>query len=491
MTESAPVRTFCSALVVLCAAAVLSAPAPAEAQTAAAETETRAPAGAAEIRLSFAPLVRQAAPSVVNIYTAKAVSRRRGPPSLFDDPFFRRFFGGAFGPRAGPGREGPEIRKQHLLGSGVIVSADGFAVTNHHVIEGAREIKAVLNDRREFDARIILTDARTDLAVLRLETRGARLTPMPLGDSDAIEVGDLVLAIGNPFGVGQTVTSGIVSGLARTVAGVSDLNSFIQTDAAVNPGNSGGALVSIDGRLIGVNTAIFSRSGGSHGIGFAVPSNMVRQVIDAAAAGRPVTRPWLGAGGQAVTSDLAGALGLEKPSGVLISSVYPGGPAAAAGVRAGDVVTAVNGREIPDPDALKFRIAAARIGETARLTVRRGGGAFTAALLLQGPPEDPPRSLTVLEGGHPLGGAQAANLNPALAEEMQLDMRRPGVVITDVPRRSAAARFGVRRGDVVISVNGREVDSVRALRRALAPGAGRWRFILGRGGRTVKIAVGR
>ncbi len=280
----------------------------------------QAPRSAEQVQLSFAPLVKRAAPAVVNIYARKVVRARAASP-LFDDPFFRRFFGDD------PFFGRPANRVQNSLGSGVIVGGDGLIVTNRHVIAGADEITVVLADRREFDAAILRTDERTDLSVLHIDTEGEVLPSLTLGDSDGLEVGDLVLAIGNPFGVGQTVTSGIVSALARTTVGVSDYRFFIQTDAAINPGNSGGALIDLDGRLVGINTAIFSRSGGSHGIGFAIPSNMVAAVVGGGLRGGRLVRPWLGAWGQSVTADLADSLGLARPIGVLIDNVHEGGPA--------------------------------------------------------------------------------------------------------------------------------------------------------------------
>ncbi|MEK9661041.1 MAG: trypsin-like peptidase domain-containing protein, partial [Alphaproteobacteria bacterium] len=294
-----------------------------------------------QIDLSFAPLVKRASPAVVNIITRRVVAVKPAVPPLFDDPFFRRFFGE-------PTPREPREREQGAVGSGVIVSPDGVIVTNHHVIEGADEIRVVLADRREFAARLIRDDERTDLAVLRVDNGDTPLPWLELANSDELEVGDLVLAIGNPFGVGQTVTSGIISGLARTNVGITDFNFFIQTDAAINPGNSGGALVTMDGRLAGVNTAIFSRSGGNQGIGFAVPANMVRTVIASVDGGLRVIRPWLGAALQNVDRSISEALGLERPFGVLITDMHPNGPAKRAGLVTGAVIVSVNGQPVAD-----------------------------------------------------------------------------------------------------------------------------------------------
>ncbi len=446
--------------------------------------EAQVPQSREQIRLSYAPLVRRAAPAVVNIYSRKVVRTRRVSP-LFNDPFFRRFFGEEFG----LGRT--EQRVQNSLGSGVIVAADGVIVTNHHVIEGADEVTVVLADRREFAATIVGNDDKTDLAVLRVDTGGEALPFLPLRDSDDLEVGDLVLAIGNPFGVGQTVTSGIVSALARTRVGVSDLNFFIQTDAAINPGNSGGALVSMDGGLVGVNTAIFSKSGASHGVGFAVPSNMVRSVIAGITADGRLVRPWLGAWGQAVTADIATSLGLPRPTGVLVNTLYRGGPAARAGLSVGDVVLEVQGREVADPDSLDYRIATLGVGSKADLTVWRRGRTRALRVALEAPPEDPPRDTTELGGSQPLAGAVVANVSPALADELGLDDVRPGVIVTKLRRRSSAARVGVRPGDRVLAVNGTDVASVRGLVRLLDETADRWRIAVDRGGKTLRIVVER
>src|SRR5215472_2766433 len=267
----------------------------------------RVPSSPTELRLSYAPVVQRAAPAVVNVYAAKTVAVRN---PLFDDPIFRRFFGvpGA------PGGEGQPV--QRSLGSGVLVDPAGLIVTNNHVIEGADQVKVSLADKREFEADMVLKDSRSDLAVLRIRAQNERFPALELADSDALEVGDVVLAIGNPFAVGQTVTHGIVSAVARTQVGITDYQFFIQTDAAINPGNSGGALVDLGGRLVGINTAIFSRSGGSQGIGFAIPANMVRVVVASArSGGSTVKRPWLGARLQAVTPEIADSLGLERRAG--------------------------------------------------------------------------------------------------------------------------------------------------------------------------------
>ena len=314
------------------------------------EPRTALPDSAEQVRLSFAPVVRAVRPAVVNIFASGRRVERRTPFSGFpflDDPFFRRFFD--FGDRR-------RQRAQNSLGSGVVVGTDGLIVTNHHVIENAGAIKVVLADRREFPAKVVASDERSDLALLRAELNGETLRPAVLGDSDGLEVGDLVLAIGNPFGVGQTVTSGIVSALARTGPSVRGPGYFIQTDAAINPGNSGGALVNLSGEVIGVNTAIFSRSGGSHGVGFAIPSNLVRVMVGSARRGGRMVRPWLGIESQPVTPDLAEAVGLSRPGGLLVKGARADGPFARAGGARGDVILSIDGHPVLDRAALRFRM---------------------------------------------------------------------------------------------------------------------------------------
>ncbi len=454
--------------------------------TAVASAEKRLPGSKSEIQLSFAPLVSEVAPTVVNIYTRKIVRGRRIVP-LFDDPFFRRFFGDQFGLEFGP----PGRQQQNSLGSGVIVDPGGLIVTNRHVIEGADEITVVLADRREFEAKLIATDQRTDLAILRIDPNGKELPAIAMKDSDDVEVGDLVLAIGNPFGVGQTVTSGIVSALARTGINSSDLNTYIQTDAAINPGNSGGALIAMDGGLVGINTAIFSKSGGSLGIGFAIPSNIVRAVIAGIGSGGKFVRPWFGATGQEMSQDIAFSLGLERPTGVLISEIYEGAAADASGVRVGDVILAVNGREVNNPDALKNRIATYPIGETVTLRVWRRQKELALTMKLARAPELPPRDATELRGRQPIAGATVANMSPALAEELNMDPYAKGVLIVDIKRGSNAHRLRFRIGDFIVAINGAKIETVAGLTRILESDVPRWRIDINRGGRPLNLVVDR
>ncbi|MCS7267231.1 MAG: Do family serine endopeptidase [Geminicoccaceae bacterium] len=432
-------------------------------------------------RSSFAPIVRRVAPAVVSI-TSRKTTLAREP--FFDDPLFQFFFG-----PGGLGRPRPRIETS--LGSGVILRPDGLVVTNHHVVEGAEEIEVVLADRRSFRARVLGSDRGSDLAFLKIDVPGERLPTVPLGDSDAIEVGDVVLAIGNPFGIGQTVTLGIVSAKSRTHPALEKDVSFIQTDAAINPGNSGGALVTADGRLIGINTAIFTRSGGSIGIGFAVPANLVAARLAALEGGRrDLARPWLGAEVQAVDSDIARDLGLDRPRGVLVRRVIPGGPAARAGLRAGDVIENVDGVAVDDPSSLAYRLSLKPLGERVRLVVRRDGQERVIGLPLE-PAERRPRNLARLEGRHPLDGLTVGELTPGLAEELELAGVERGVVVLGVDPARLAARFGFRRGDLLESVNGQPVASVDELQAVLRRGArGGWQIGVRRGDQRLVLSVG-
>jgi len=423
----------------------------------------------AQVQLSFAPVVAKVAPAVVNVYTARVVRQAV-------NPFFQQFFG------QGPTRD----RVEQSLGSGVIVRADGVVLTNNHVVNGAQEIKVALSDRREFQARILLADARTDLAVLKIDPGRESLPFLQFGDSDRVQVGDLVLAIGDPFGVGQTVTSGIVSALARSNGGASDYQFFIQTDAAINPGNSGGALVTMDGRLIGINTSIVSSSGGNVGIGFAIPVNMARVVVDGALGGG-IKRPWFGADGQGVTAEVARSLGMARPEGVLLSQVYPRGPAAQAGLRRGDIVASIDGFAITDSNGLRYRVVTHRAGDTVTVKYYRDGMARDAQVRVT-LPSDEGRNESTIADDNPLQGARVANITPALADEMQMDMMATGVVVLRVAGGSAAERLGFEQGDVIKQVNGDRIGNVAEMRRAL-DAADTWRISLQRGDRTLNLSV--
>ena len=444
-------------------------------------TAKAAPGSRDEITYSFAPVVKKAAPAVVNIYTRTVVEQPASP--LFNDPFFRRFFGENF-----PGGA-PLKREQNALGSGVIVGADGTIVTNHHVVEHAQQITVVRPDRREFEAKLIGSDPHSDVAVLKIAAGGQPLPVLEFGDSDAVEVGDLVIAIGNPFGVGQTVTSGIVSALARTTVGINDFNFFIQTDAAINPGNSGGALVTMDGKLIGVNTAIYSSSGGSIGIGFAIPSNMVRTVVRSIVSGGKLVRPWFGAHGETVNAEIAGSLGLLRPSGVLINEVFKTSPAAQAGLHPGDVILKIDGRAVDDAESLRYRIATKPLDTTALLTVYRQGKQVELPIALTAPPETTPRDSTRLGGEFPLSGVTVDNLSPAVADELGLDSFLQGVVVSAVVPGTPAARLGIKAGDVIARVNGVDIHKVDELKAIIKGQPTAWRLTLRRGDRVLNVVV--
>ena len=435
----------------LAAALMLSAcgqPQPSKAQEGVfAEQPRQAPRDAGAMKSSFAPVVREAAPAVVNI-SARGVQQVR-------DPFFEMFGGG------------PQSRVTGSIGSGVIVRGDGVVVTNNHVIENMQQIRVTLNDRREYAARVLLADSRSDIAVLQLEGVEGSLPVLRIDDQEEQQVGDLVLAIGNPFGVGQTVTTGIISALNRTETGISDSGSFIQTDAAINPGNSGGALVDMDGDLIGINTAIFSRTGSSTGVGFAVPATMVKRVVDSAVGGaKAVVRPWLGVKGDTVSADIARSLGLSRPQGLIITEVYPQGPGARAGLEEGDVVTAIDGAEINDQGGLNFRVGTRAPNDTVAVTILRDGRTQTVNARVSALPgdADPGQGATVGQGA--LAGLQGVALNPALADRLGGDPFTSGVVVTGLQRNSIPARIGLRPNDLIVQVDGRPATSVAALARA-------------------------
>ena len=451
-----------------------------------ASAEPRIPESLKDVQLSFAPVVEQAAPAVVNVYATRRVKARR--PSLFNDRFFEEFFGRSFGDNFGQ-RE----RLENSLGSGVIVSAEGIVVTNNHVISGAEAFKVVLSDRREYSAELLLADERTDLAVLKILDAEEQFPALPYRNSDTVNVGDFVLAIGNPFGVGQTVTNGIVSALARTSVGVTDFQSFIQTDAPINPGNSGGALVTMDGRLLGVNTAIYTRSGGSVGIGFAIPSNMVQQVVDAALSDGRIVRPWAGMELQKVSQSLAQTLGLAKPVGALIVKLHPNSPLRKAGLKSGDVVRTFNGKEILEPENFRYRMAVAGVGARAEIGYLRQGKVNTVNVKLTAPPDVPPRNETTLTGEHIFNTVKVSNLNPAVVDEMgqafKLGLEEKGVIILTVDKRARAARVGLRPGDIVLSINGTEISSVAELVALLNKPQEQWGLEIRRAGRIIRTSI--
>jgi Do/DeqQ family serine protease len=437
--------------------------------------QRQVPTSAAQLQLSYAPVVQRVAPAVVNVYAQHIVANNN---PFMADPFFRQFFGGGGMPRS---------QVERSLGSGVIVDPAGLVVTNYHVIADASEVKVALADKRELDADIVLKDQRSDLAVLRIKSGGERFSTLEFANSDELQVGDVVLAIGDPFGVGQTVTHGIVSAVARTQVGNSDYQFFIQTDAAINPGNSGGALVDVNGRLVGINSEIYSRSGGSEGIGFAIPANMVRVIVASAEQGSgTVKRAWLGAKLQEVTPEIADSLGLKHPGGALVANVISGSPAARAGIKTGDLILTIDGITVDDPAAFDYRFATKPIGGEAKVGLLRQGKETVVALPLQGLP-DTPRQEVEIQGRSPFLGAKVANLSPALADELRLDTQTEGVVITGVTDGSAAQSVGFQKGDIVVSVNGQSIAKSSDLERVTTAGSRSWRITIQRGGQQISV----
>jgi Do/DeqQ family serine protease len=437
------------------------------------EAMRRPPPDAASMRMSFAPIVRRAAPAVVNVYSRRVVRQQI-------DPFWSLFSGGI-----------PRDRVQQSLGSGSIVRADGVILTNHHNIADAQEVRVATADRREWPATVLLDDARADLAVLKIDTKGEALPTIAIDDVTRPQVGDLVLAIGDPFGVGQTVTNGIVSALARSDVGTNDYAFFIQTDAAINPGNSGGPLVDMAGRLIGVNTAIVSSSGASAGVGFAIPAVMAKQVVDAALSGdRTVSRPWLGARGQALTDEMAQSFGLDRPQGVVVTDVWPEGPAARAGIGRGDLILTVDGEPVNDEAGLTYRIATGHVGDTMAIGIRHNGQARTVNLRVERPPSTPPADPRTLAGRNPLSGATVVNVSPASAQQYGADpFSSQGVLVTQTGG-GFAQNIGVQPGDFIREVNGQKISSTADLAAALQAPARGWTIVIQRGGQVITARFG-
>lgn len=443
--------------------------------------EQKAPPPSREAaQFSYAPIVRKAAPAVVNVYVRSRVQAFNSP--FANDPMFRRLFGDSFGQ--------PSERIQSSLGSGVIINSEGLIVTNTHVIKarGDTEIRVALADKREFDAKVVAQDEKFDIAVLKIEGGDGAFPFLEFEDSDSLEVGDLVLAIGNPFGVGQTVTSGIVSALSRSEVGHSDSQVFIQTDAAINPGNSGGALVDMSGRLVGINTMIYSQSGGSVGIGFAIPSNLVKVYEESAIQGRKVERPWLGAKLEPVTRDIAEGLGLARVAGAVVTRLTDKGPAAVAGLEPGDVITKVDGVEVVDPRSVFYRLTTKGAGQSARLSVMRKARPVDIDIALVAPPKAGKDDLKNLSGNNPLDGARVSNILPGLADEMGLD-EVEGVVIISVRNGSVSQSLGFKPGDIIVEVAGSKIANVADLEKAVGGRQRLWQVSVKRGGRVLQLQV--
>jgi Do/DeqQ family serine protease len=460
-------------------------PAPAPEPGPAPQVDRVVPASQTSIQQSFAPIVRRTAPAVVNVYSSVTVRRSACPYA--NDPFWAQVYCG--------NTPTSSQKVDNSLGSGVIVGGDGVIVTNNHVVEQGEQFRVALNDRREFPATLVMADPKTDLAVLKIDAGNEKLPTLDFADTRGVQVGDLVLAIGNPFGVGQSVSSGIVSALARSDVGVSDIASFIQTDASINPGNSGGALVDMNGRLVGVNSMIFSKGGGSNGIGFAIPSEMVRRVVDAAVHGGTLVRPWIGAGGEPVTGAKVAALGLDRPRGVLISNVYPGSPAEKAGIRKGDVVLAIDGRDVFDDKGMKFIAATKAEGELLNLSVLSGGRQRAVQLKLAAPPGATKTELMQVGGRNPFTGAQVAELSPALAEELGLDpfKFKDGMMVYSVPPRTIARNVGFQPGDIIREVNGVTINTAKDLEKIVSQieknPQSQWRRAIERTGQRIETTL--
>lgn len=467
----------------ICAAIVLGASLAPKAFSPTEETfaQEKLPPPSREAALySYAPIVKKAAPAVVNVYVRSRVQTFDSP--FANDPFFRQFFGRAFGR--------PSERVMSSLGSGVIVNREGLVVTNTHVIKGGSDaaIRVALADKSEYDAKVIAQDDKADIAVLKIEGGDGNFPFLNFDDSDSLEVGDLVLAIGNPFGVGQTVTSGIVSALSRTEVSQSDSQVFIQTDAAINPGNSGGALVDMSGRLVGINTMIYSQSGGSVGIGFAIPSNLVRIYAESAANGRKVEKPWLGAKLEAMSREIAEGLGLNRVAGAVVTRLYDKGPAASAGLEAGDVITHVDGVEVVDARAVYYRLTTKGIGQTARLTVIRNNKPIDISMPLVAAPKPGKGDAKNLSGNHPLDGARISNILPSVADEFELD-QTGGVVVTSVRDNSTAQQFGFQAGDIIVAIGDSKIATVDDAEHALSDRKRVWQISVKRGNRVLQLQV--
>jgi Do/DeqQ family serine protease len=436
------------------------------------------PPSRAALQYSYSPIVRKAAPAVVNVYVHSHVQTIDSP--FANDPIFR-MFGQGFGV--------PRERVQSSLGSGVIISADGVIVTNTHVVKGGTDtqVRVALADKREFDAKIVAQDDRTDLAVLKIDSHEGAFPFLEFSDSDQIEVGDVVLAIGNPFGVGQTVTSGIISALTRTEMAQSDTQVFLQTDAAINPGNSGGALVDMQGKLVGINTMIFSQTGGSVGIGFAIPSNLVRLVADNAIAGRKIERPWLGAQIETVTRDMAQNLGIDRISGAVVKGLSNSGPAAKAGLQLGDVIVSVDGFEVGDAHSVHYRLTTKGVGNTSRLGVIRKKELTQLDIVLEVAPKPGKDDVRNLSGNNPFDGARVSNILPSVADEFSLQ-ESEGVVVVAVRKDGVAARL-FQPGDIVMQVGKTKITDVVALDEITRAPQRQWNVVIKRGDRVLQLQL--
>ncbi len=432
--------------------------------------------------LSVPDIAERALPSVVNIASKKTVKAEDASPFM-RDPFFREFFRSPF-------FEAPPEREMASLGSGVIVSGDGIVLTNNHVVEKADKVRVTTSDKREFDAEIVGADPKSDLAVLRLKGDLKGLRPLPFGDSAALRLGETVLAIGNPFGVGQTVTMGIVSAKGRANVGIVDYEDFIQTDAAINPGNSGGALLNGRGELVGINTAILSRSGGYQGIGFAIPSNMARPIMESLVKNGRVVRGWLGVVIQNVDRDLAEALNLAGTAGVLVSDVTPDGPAAKAGIQRGDVIVKIAGETVDSTGQLRNIVAARGVGTVVKVEVRRGKVPLTFDVALREMSAKIAGATTLSDEDGALSGLTLTPLDADLRDKLDVPRGVPGgLVVKAIDRKSPAAHSGLRPGDLILEVNRVPVDSLERFREVYGRAGARLLLLVYRGGATLFLLM--
>jgi serine protease Do len=435
----------------------------------------------------FASVLKPALPAVVNIHTSKVVkSRASQMMPFFNDPAFRQFFGDQ-GPQ---GQQQPQTEREQSLGSGVIITSDGMIVTNNHVIEGATDIKVDLSDKREFQAKLVGTDAKTDIAVLKIEASG--LPTLAIGDSSKLQVGDMIFAIGEPFGLEGTATMGIVSATGRGGLGIENYEDFIQTDAPINPGNSGGAMIDLHGDLIGINTAILSGgSGGNQGVGFAIPINQARAVMDQIVSHGKVVRGYLGLFPQDVTPALAKEFGLSKPGGALVSGLKPDAPAAKAGLKNGDVILELNGVPVESANDLRLRISETAPGSSVKLEVSRDGKTQNMDVTLGELPQDTSaEEAPGKDSGGGLEGVNVQELTPETAQELQLAPGTRGVVVDSVDPSSAAAAVGLQRGDVIQEVNHKPVHNIAEYKQELAA-AGKQQVLLlvNQGGVTQYVVI--
>lgn len=433
---------------------------------------------------SFAPVLKKVLPSVVNISSSKVVKAAPQMDARLD-PFFRQFFGDQGGPL-----NIPKDRREKSLGSGVIVSPEGYILTNNHVVDGATDVRVTLSDKREFEARIVGTDPKTDIAVIKIE--GSALKPITVGDSSKVEVGDTALAIGNPFGVGQTVTKGIISAKGRGNLGIEDYEDFIQTDAPINPGNSGGALINDRGELVAINTAIIAEgSGGSQGIGFAVPVNLAHKVMEQILKNGKVVRAYMGILPQDMTPEMAKAFGEKEARGVVVGDVSPKSPAQEGGIQRGDIILEVNGKPVNDSNQLRMDISMMEPGTNVKLTVLRSGSEKQMFLKLAEIPTETAtaKSETADEPTKALQGVEVANLTPPTAERLGLPALATGVVVTEIDPASKIADSGLRKGDVIQEVNHQPVKNISEFQSAVRKADNEPLLLVNRRGQTLFIAA--